>query len=465
MAVPICSQIPSSTTPRPATSANLSWEQTNDNGLWYWDLNFNLSSAPASGNYWLTIAYSGSGWGGGAQSGYQQISVNGHAVLLRYHWLQSMDWPRRTMAEKLTRHTTLPHGAYSFIHVPIASSMLHSGSNTITLTANGVILYDHINMETPTLSGQWRLHLVDREHRDECLHASVSVQQRRYQHTTFTLIPGSGASLNQWQVVNLGASRNYCEFINVASGLALTGSAGGVTQAPLVGSSNQIWQVRRVPRGGYLVRCSGQVSTLLTAVPSRSLIRPAAIRSCLSGANGGAAGQNWVFTMVPPTVNCPSAIATNINTPCPFGSRQASMVRTSPLPRIIAASGFNWSPSGSNLVATIQRNQSAPGVTIDSVTGLISGYASATGTYSATIMATNSGGTGSQPVTFTVGVPLSGLSVPVRRHLTWGVPYSAQVTGISGDVTGFSATGLPPGITIDAYDGTYFRHAHRLRLQ
>ena len=53
------------------------------------------------------------------------------------------------------------------------------------------------------------------------------------------------------------------------------------------------------------------------------------------------------------------------------------------------------------------------------------------------------------------------LTNPGNQSGTWGMPTSLQLaaTDPNGDELGYGASGLPPGLTIDATDGTDQRHA------
>jgi Divergent InlB B-repeat domain/Putative Ig domain len=92
-----------------------------------------------------------------------------------------------------------------------------------------------------------------------------------------------------------------------------------------------------------------------------------------------------------------------------------------------------------------------PGLSIDSCTGHISGNPATAGSWSATITASNGGGSANETVPFTVyntpvitGAP----SVSCKLH----EPYSTTVTA-TGNPTSFGATGLPPGLSIDPISG------------
>jgi uncharacterized protein YhjY with autotransporter beta-barrel domain len=93
-----------------------------------------------------------------------------------------------------------------------------------------------------------------------------------------------------------------------------------------------------------------------------------------------------------------------------------------------------------------------PGLAVDAVTGLISGTATTAGTFTVNAAATNSTGTGTQALTITIAlrppiVPGGGIVTGVS-----GVPFSYAVQA-TGGATAFTASGLPPGLSIDAASG------------
>lgn len=94
-----------------------------------------------------------------------------------------------------------------------------------------------------------------------------------------------------------------------------------------------------------------------------------------------------------------------------------------------------------------------PGLAINTATGLITGTAGAAGTFSVNLSATNATGTGTRALTITIaqlpptvvtGIPVTGVS---------GVPFSYTIQAGNG-ASGFTATGLPPGLTLDRNSGT-----------
>lgn len=119
----------------------------------------------------------------------------------------------------------------------------------------------------------------------------------------------------------------------------------------------------------------------------------------------------------------------------------------------ITATGSPTSYSATNL---------PPGLSLNPLTGQITGTPTAAGTYTGMITATNGSGSGSIALAFAISsgggggsgpgspvitVPGSPITVPVGSPIP---PYTVLATGTP---TSYSATGLPPGLTINSTTG------------
>lgn len=71
----------------------------------------------------------------------------------------------------------------------------------------------------------------------------------------------------------------------------------------------------------------------------------------------------------------------------------------------IVGQAFNYQIAASNSPTSYGASPLPAGLSVNSITGLISGTPSASGTFNATVTATNSAGTGSKVLTFTVNAP------------------------------------------------------------
>ena len=109
----------------------------------------------------------------------------------------------------------------------------------------------------------------------------------------------------------------------------------------------------------------------------------------------------------------------------------------------IAASNFPTSFSASGLPA---------GLSVNSITGLITGTPSVSGTFNATISASNSGGTGNATLTITLQPPAPVINGALSVTGTSGSAFSYTITA-SNSPTSFAASGLPAGLSLNTTSG------------
>jgi fibronectin type 3 domain-containing protein len=94
-----------------------------------------------------------------------------------------------------------------------------------------------------------------------------------------------------------------------------------------------------------------------------------------------------------------------------------------------------------------------PGLTVNTFSGLISGTPTQTGTFSPTLSAVNLGGTGTATLTLVVGpYPLPVISSTLSATGTAGYAFKYEIQATNSP-SGFTATGLPPGLTVDDSSG------------
>ncbi len=112
----------------------------------------------------------------------------------------------------------------------------------------------------------------------------------------------------------------------------------------------------------------------------------------------------------------------------------------------IAASGSPTSYSASGL---------PPGLTLDTLTGVISGTPSGAGVYIATLGANNASGTGIITLVITVAPTTTApvITSPTTAPGTVGQPFVTYLIAATGLPTSYSATGLPPGLTLNPLTG------------
>ena len=157
----------------------------------------------------------------------------------------------------------------------------------------------------------------------------------------------------------------------------------------------------------------------------------------ISATNGGGTGTATV------TITIAAA------GPAPVVSNSATAIATvgSPFSFSIFASNSPTSYAASNLPA---------GLTLNTVSGTISGTPTVAGVFSVPISAMNSGGTANATLTITVANPTAPLppvisSAAAARGIV-GAPFSHTLSA-SNSPTNFTATGLPAGLSVDAASG------------
>src|ERR1017187_5229630 len=114
---------------------------------------------------------------------------------------------------------------------------------------------------------------------------------------------------------------------------------------------------------------------------------------------------------------------------------------------------FSYQISASNSPTSFGSINLPPGLAVSSSTGLISGAPTSAGAWEVILAASNSSGTGSAGLTLIVGLQQPVITSPATATAEVGVYFTYQVVA-SGDPTGFSASGLPGGLSIDPNYGT-----------
>lgn len=95
-----------------------------------------------------------------------------------------------------------------------------------------------------------------------------------------------------------------------------------------------------------------------------------------------------------------------------------------------------------------------PGLTVDPLTGAITGTPTVNGTFNATVSATNATATGNKAVVFTIAVGVPAITSAATVAGQTGVPFSYQITATNGP-TSYGLTGtLPAGLVFNAGAGT-----------
>ena len=113
---------------------------------------------------------------------------------------------------------------------------------------------------------------------------------------------------------------------------------------------------------------------------------------------------------------------------------------------------FSYQITASNSPASFGASGLPAGLNVNTSTGLISGTPSVTGTFTATISATNAGGTGSATLTITVVPPTPVITGTLSASGEVGVAFSYQITAANSP-TSYGASGLPTGLSVNTSNG------------
>src|SRR5207248_3462033 len=88
---------------------------------------------------------------------------------------------------------------------------------------------------------------------------------------------------------------------------------------------------------------------------------------------------------------------------------------------------FSYQITATNNPTSYSATGLPAGLTVNTTTGLISGTPTTAGTYTVTISATNSGGTGSATLTLTIKPPAPVITSSLTATTQAGVAYSNQI--------------------------------------
>lgn len=113
---------------------------------------------------------------------------------------------------------------------------------------------------------------------------------------------------------------------------------------------------------------------------------------------------------------------------------------------------FNYTISAENNPVSYDATGLPTELGIDPVTGIISGTPNVSGTFTPTISATNAGGTTTATLVLTIHPPPPDITSSLAVTAVQGRTFSHQLTATYSP-TGYSATGLPPGLDINSSTG------------
>ena len=123
-----------------------------------------------------------------------------------------------------------------------------------------------------------------------------------------------------------------------------------------------------------------------------------------------------------------------------------------------SGSAFSYQITGSNSPTSFGAAGLPDGLSVDPGAGVISGTPTVTGTFSATIIASNSGGPTTATLTMTILPQIPGITSALTLTSTNGIaftPFTYNITA-SNSPSSYNATGLPAGLNVNTATGMIF---------
>jgi hypothetical protein len=234
-----------------------------------------------------------------------------------------------------------------------------------------------------------------------------------------------GVSRPQGQGWDIGAFEYVPTGPVISSALSASASQGiSFTSYTVSGTGSPTsFGATGLPAGLSINSSSGAI----TGTPSGFGTSVATI-SATSGSGTGSAFLTFTVNQVTPVITSTTSASINEYTP------------------------FNYMVTASNFPASLSASGLPAGLSFDSTTGVISGTPSVYGIVDVTIGATNTAGTGSATLVLNIamGVPLFTSSNSVSATINQPFAFSLVATN---SPTGFTASGLPAGLTLNASTG------------
>jgi fibronectin type 3 domain-containing protein len=131
----------------------------------------------------------------------------------------------------------------------------------------------------------------------------------------------------------------------------------------------------------------------------------------------------------------------------------APVITSTTSANVSVGSAFSYQIAASNGPASyFATGLYSAGLTVNPTTGLISGTPNTAGTFTSTISATNSAGTGSATLTLTINPPVPAITSKTTASGTQGSAFTYQITA-SNSPTSYAASGLPSGVSVNTSTG------------
>lgn len=370
-----------------------------------------------------TIAIDGVNGGGGAATGFTGLNASDRADITAY--LESI-----ATNSAHTDVTVAYHGATT-----TALSLTHDGAST---TGGSIALYTSLSLSAAangngtvaaasSLAGTSAMGNTTSEYRATYTHTANNCNSDSY--TASASGAGGTSSTRTFNItVTPPTAPNISTSATTSSPAYNTATAIPITSTG--GTISSITVTSGLAHGGSLVT-NGTTSFTYTS----NAAAYSATDSFTYRADGPCASSATVTVNIsisaPPTPSITSTLTASGSTGVAFGG---------------------YTITASNLPTSYNATSLPPGLSINTSTGAITGTPTTAGTFNTSISATNSSGTDTKTLVFTIALSAPSINSALTASGATGVAFSYTITATNSP-TSFNATGLPAGLSINTSTG------------
>jgi hypothetical protein len=210
----------------------------------------------------------------------------------------------------------------------------------------------------------------------------------------------------------------------ITSSTTATGRVGVAFSYQITASNNPTsFNATGLPAGLSVNTATG----LISGTPSVAIVSTVTLSAINSGGTGT---RNLILTILPqtPVITSSAAATGQINV------------------------AFSYQIAATNNPTSFNATGMPAGLTINTVTGLISGTPSSVGISTIALSATNAGGTGSRSLLLTVNPPPPAVTSASAATARVNLAFTYQITA-TNNPTSYNASGLPAGLTVNPANG------------